>query len=88
MLRLTSPVDEATKAVAVRRVTRPPSLFWRIFLIDAAVLAVAVGALAFGPFTVSAPILLGELSVLVAGLAIMLLVSHALLGARCGRSRR
>src|SRR5439155_19488255 len=55
-------------AVSVRRVRRPPSLFWRIFLIDAAVLGVAAGVLAFGPLTISSPILLGELAVLVAGL--------------------
>ena len=67
-------------AVAVRPVARPPSLFWRIFLIDAAVLGVAAGVLAFGPITISSPILLGELAILVAGLAVMLLVSLTLLG--------
>jgi two-component system, NarL family, sensor histidine kinase UhpB len=66
--------------IEVRRGARPPSLFWRIFLIDAAVLGVAAGVLALGPITISSPILLGELAVLVAGLAVMLLVSLALLG--------
>ena len=36
--------------------------------------------LAFGPITISSPILLSELAVLVAGLAVMLLVSVVLLG--------
>ena len=64
----------------MRPVAWPPSLFWRIFLIDAAVLGVAAGVLAFGPITISSPILLGELAILVAGLAVMLLVSLTLLG--------
>jgi len=67
-------------AVAVRPAAWPPSLFWRIFLIDAVVLGVAAGALAFGPITISSPILLSEMAVLVAGLAVTLLVSLVLLG--------
>ncbi|UQS31547.1 HAMP domain-containing sensor histidine kinase [Streptomyces fradiae] len=57
----------------------PPgvSLFWRVFLLNAAVLAAATTALLLGPVTVSTPALLTEAVVLVAGLA-ALLVANAL----------
>jgi two-component system sensor histidine kinase UhpB len=53
-------------------------LFWRVFLTDAVVLAVAVALLAIAPVTVSAPVALTELLVLVAGM-VALLVLHFLL---------
>ena len=46
----------------------PPSLLWRVALTNAAVLAVAVGALALSPATVSFPIAPHEAVVLVGGL--------------------
>ncbi|MFJ7983561.1 sensor histidine kinase [Streptomyces sp. NPDC096351] len=54
------------------------SLYWRIFLLNAAVLAVAV-ALLLGPVTVSTPVLFGEVLVLLGGLAAMLVVNAVLL---------
>ncbi|MFJ1567802.1 HAMP domain-containing sensor histidine kinase [Streptomyces erythrochromogenes] len=54
------------------------SLYWRIFLLNAAVLVVAV-LLLFGPVTVSTPVLFGEAIVLVAGLVAMLVLNAVLL---------
>ncbi|MFB6625553.1 histidine kinase [Streptomyces sp. NPDC056374] len=54
------------------------SLYWRIFLLNAAVLTAAV-ALLLGPVTVSTPVLVGEVLVLLAGLAAMLVVNAVLL---------
>ncbi|WP_411104748.1 HAMP domain-containing sensor histidine kinase [Streptomyces sp. cmx-4-9] len=54
------------------------SLYWRIFLLNAGVLAVAV-ALLLGPVTVSTPVLFGEALVVLAGLAVMLVVNAVLL---------
>ncbi|MGW1882535.1 sensor histidine kinase [Streptomyces sp. NPDC001970] len=54
------------------------SLYWRIFLLNAAVLVVAV-LLLLGPVTVSTPVLLGEALVLGAGLAAMLIANAVLL---------
>ncbi|MFE5495525.1 HAMP domain-containing sensor histidine kinase [Streptomyces virginiae] len=54
------------------------SLYWRIFLLNAAVFVVAV-LLLFGPVTVSTPVLFGEAIVLVAGLAAMLVLNAVLL---------
>jgi two-component system sensor histidine kinase UhpB len=53
------------------------SLYWRIFLLNGAVLVVAA-VLLLGPVTVSTPVLLGEALVLGAGL-IAMLVANALL---------
>ncbi|MFF2852160.1 HAMP domain-containing sensor histidine kinase [Streptomyces sp. NPDC058001] len=50
------------------------SLFWRIFLLNAAVLVVAA-TLLLGPVTVSTPVLPGEALAVVVGLAAMLVVS-------------
>ncbi|MDQ7910600.1 sensor histidine kinase [Phytohabitans sp. ZYX-F-186] len=55
------------------------SLFWRIFLLNAAVLTVAVTLLLFGPVTVSTPVLFTEVVILTAGLAAMLLANAVLL---------
>lgn len=54
------------------------SLYWRIFLLNAAVLVAAV-LLLLGPVTVSTPVLFGEAVVLLAGLAAMLIANAALL---------
>jgi len=54
-------------------------LFWRIFLLNAAVLAVAIVVLMLGPFTVSTPVLGTEALVLAGGLAAMLVVNAVLL---------
>ncbi|OEJ35433.1 HAMP domain-containing sensor histidine kinase [Streptomyces subrutilus] len=54
------------------------SLYWRIFLLNACVLAVAV-ALLLGPVTVSTPVLFGEALILLGGLAAMLVITAALL---------
>lgn len=55
------------------------SLFWRIFLLNAAVLITATGLLLLGPVTVSTPVLLTEAAILTAGLAAMLIANAALL---------
>lgn len=54
------------------------SLYWRIFLLNAAVLVTAV-LLLLGPVTVSTPVLFGEAMVLLAGLAAMLIANAVLL---------
>ncbi|MFG2755112.1 sensor histidine kinase [Streptomyces wuyuanensis] len=54
------------------------SLYWRIFLLNAAVLVVAV-LLLLGPVTVSTPVLLAEAAVIGAGLAAMLIANAVLL---------
>ncbi|MGW7138190.1 sensor histidine kinase [Streptomyces xanthophaeus] len=54
------------------------SLYWRIFLLNAGVLALAV-LLLLGPVTVSTPVLLGEAVVVLGGLAVMLVVNALLL---------
>ncbi|RAY14071.1 sensor histidine kinase [Actinomadura craniellae] len=53
-------------------------LFWRIFLLNAVVLIVAM-ALLLGPVTVSTPVLLTEAAVLTAGLVAMLVANAVLL---------
>ncbi|OEU85050.1 histidine kinase [Streptomyces abyssalis] len=55
------------------------SLFWRIFLLNAAVLTVATALLLLGPVTVSTPVLLTEAAVLGVGLVSMLIANAALL---------
>jgi two-component system sensor histidine kinase UhpB len=55
------------------------TLFWRIFSLNAAVLAVATVGLLLGPVTVSTPVVLTEAVVLVAGLAAMLVANAVLL---------
>jgi two-component system, NarL family, sensor histidine kinase UhpB len=53
-------------------------LFWRIFALNAVVLAVATALLLWAPVTVSVPVLFTEALVLLGGLAVML-VANALL---------
>ncbi|MFI9012062.1 histidine kinase [Actinosynnema sp. NPDC053489] len=54
-------------------------LFWRIFLLNAAVLVVATVVLTLGPVTVSTPVLLREVLVVGAGLVAMLVIDAVLL---------
>ncbi|MBY8853019.1 sensor histidine kinase, partial [Saccharothrix sp. MB29] len=54
-------------------------LFWRIFLLKAAVLVAATGVLLLGPVTVSTPALMTEVVVLTAGLGAMLVLDAVLL---------
>ena len=54
-------------------------LFWRVFWTNAAVLVMAMAALAVGPLTVSAPVTLTQLGVLLAGLIITLIISLLLM---------
>ena len=58
---------------------RSLSVFWRVLLIDAAVLAAAFVLLAAGPVTVSYPVKAGQLLVLLGGLVAMLAVTTVLL---------
>ena len=55
------------------------TLFWRIFLLNAAVLVAAAALLLLGPITVSKPVLLTEALILGAGLAVMLIANAILL---------
>jgi two-component system sensor histidine kinase UhpB len=58
---------------------RSLSVFWRVLLVDAAVLAAAFAVLAAGPVTVSYPVRAGQLLVLIGGLMLMLAVTTILL---------
>ncbi|MFE2944169.1 histidine kinase [Streptomyces sp. NPDC059255] len=55
------------------------SLFWRIFLLNAAVMFAATALLLLGPVTVSAPVLLTEALIMTLGLVAMLVANAALL---------
>lgn len=55
------------------------SLFWRIFLLNAAVLLVAMVLLLLGPVTVSTPVLFTEAMIVTGGLAAMLIANAVLL---------
>ncbi|WP_368680579.1 HAMP domain-containing sensor histidine kinase (plasmid) [Rhodococcus opacus] len=55
------------------------SLFWRIFLLNAAVLTAATLLLLIGPATVSTPVALTEALILTAGLAVTLVANAAVL---------
>lgn len=55
------------------------SLFWRICLLNAAVLVVATVLLLFGPATVSTPVRLTEALILAGGLAVVLIANAILL---------
>ena len=58
---------------------RRQSVFWRVFLVDVVVLGVATVLLTVTPITISAPVELDQLAVLLAGLATMLLSALVLL---------
>lgn len=64
------------------------SLFWRIFLLNAAVLFAATALLLLGPVTVSTPVLLTEAMIMAAGLAAMLVANAALLRVGLGPLQR
>jgi two-component system, NarL family, sensor histidine kinase UhpB len=55
------------------------SLFWRIFVLNAVVLAAATALLLWAPVTVSVPVLFTEALVLLGGLAVMLVANAVLL---------
>src|SRR5688500_19848409 len=54
-------------------------LFWRVFGAYSAVLLLAFAVLVFAPITVSVPIALAELAVLVVGLVVMLVLTYVLI---------
>ena len=73
--------DSSATAPASPGRSRPlggTSLVTRVFLVNAAVLAAAVVALAVSPVTVSDPVALREAVVLVAGLTLLLIVNLVL----------
>ncbi|TDD34925.1 sensor histidine kinase [Saccharopolyspora elongata] len=55
------------------------SLFWRLFLLNAAVLVAGTGLLLLGPATVSTPVLATEALILLVGLGVMLVANAILL---------
>ena len=79
-MTVAEPTTISTEPAA--RLRRPalarPGLYGRVFCVNAAVLVIALLLLALSPVTVSSPILPGQLLVLLAGLAVML-VANALL---------
>jgi len=66
--------------MATRAHTRRPvqALFWRLFLINGLLFAVGTLLLAFSPATISSPLLLTEVPILIVGLA-LILAANALL---------
>ena len=63
----------------VRQRVASMSLFWRVFVTNALVLGLATAALALAPVTVSVPVTLNQLLVLLGGLAVLLLINLLLL---------
>ena len=63
----------------MRRRLEAMPLLWRVFLTNAVVLAIATGLLALAPVTVSIPIALTELVVLIVGMTALLVVDLVLL---------
>ncbi|CUU58352.1 two-component system, NarL family, sensor histidine kinase UhpB [Parafrankia irregularis] len=55
------------------------TLFWRVFALNAAVFTAAMLGLMLGPVTVSTPVVLTEVLILIGGLAAMLVTNAALL---------
>jgi two-component system, NarL family, sensor histidine kinase UhpB len=76
-------VDDTDDGISRRRrgpsSRRRVSLFWRLFVAYAGVMALAVSVLVFAPVTVSVPTALTEVAVLLAGFAIALTIYLALL---------
>ena len=68
-----------------RRIASLP-LFWRLFYANAAVLVVAMTALALAPVTVSVPVRLWELDLLLAGLGVLLVLRSCCCARRLRRS--
>jgi two-component system sensor histidine kinase UhpB len=65
--------------MSVLRRGAPASLFWRVFGLNALVFIIAGLVLAVSPLTVSWPITLAQATILVAGIAVMLLINLALM---------
>lgn len=65
-----------------------PSLFWRVLVVNAAVLVAAAGVLSLTPVKVPAPLGLREVSVLVAGLGVMVIANGVLLQVSFGPLKR
>lgn len=63
----------------MRKYLASTPLFWRVFWTNAAVLVMAMAALALGPLTLSAPVTVTQLGVLLAGLVITLIISLLLM---------
>jgi two-component system sensor histidine kinase UhpB len=72
----------------MRRVIKSVSLFWRVFLMNAAVFVVGTAVLAFSPATVSRPLVVEEAIVLVGGLAAILVANAFLLRLSLGPLER
>jgi two-component system, NarL family, sensor histidine kinase UhpB len=64
------------------------SLYWRVFIINAALVVVATLALALSPATVSSRVVLRELVVLAAGVALVLVFNFVLVRRTLGPLRR
>jgi two-component system sensor histidine kinase UhpB len=63
----------------MKRSISPPSLFWRVFLLNAGLMVVAVVALALTPATVSSPATTRQLATLAAGVVALLAANLVLL---------
>lgn len=72
-------VDVLTSAKAVRRRVRPASLFWRVFLVNVALVTAAVTLIASTPLTISKPTTTHQLVLLALGLCVWLLANALLL---------
>jgi two-component system sensor histidine kinase UhpB len=70
--------QEAAAPLGLRR-QEPPSLFWRVFLVNASLLTVAAIVLVVTPATISFPATAHQLSTLTAGLVVMLAANALLL---------
>jgi len=82
MVRTAISQSPTTGAVPVQAPRRPVrALFWRLFLINGSLFAAGTLLLAFSPVTVSSPVLLTEIPVLIVGLALILAANAALVRA-------
>jgi two-component system, NarL family, sensor histidine kinase UhpB len=75
--QVTAPAEQ--RAVGGEERGLAVSLFWRIFVLNAVVLAAATALLLWAPVTVSVPVLFTEALVLLGGLAVMLVANAVLL---------
>jgi two-component system sensor histidine kinase UhpB len=71
--------DRCATVLAMRRRIAAMPLLWRVFLTNAFVLTLALTLLALAPVTVSIPVALTELLILVAGMIAMLILNLLLL---------
>jgi two-component system sensor histidine kinase UhpB len=69
------------RALGEQRTDKTPAraLFWRLFLLNALVFVAGAGVLVLSPATVSTPVTITEVSVLAAGMALLMAVNAALL---------